>query len=89
MASRLSFLKRISIGCRRYQARAASPSKPSSMKRSNDNLTPPKKTIGNYIVPTGEPDSPEEEAELAELAQTIGTAHPWPSEMVIEDRGPR
>jgi hypothetical protein len=40
-------------------------------------------------MPTGEPDTPEEEAELERLAQVIGSEHPWLSEMIIEDRGPR
>ena len=40
-------------------------------------------------IPTGEPDTPEEEAELEELANQIGSDKPWLSEMVIEDRGPR
>jgi len=44
---------------------------------------------GTYEYPTGEPDSPEDEAELEAIAQSIGDAHPWLSEMVIEDRGPR
>lgn len=40
-------------------------------------------------IPTGEPDTPEEEAELEELANQIGSDKPWLSDMVIEDRGPR
>lgn len=45
--------------------------------------------IGSYEYPTGEPDSPEEEAEEEAIAQRIGPQRPWLSEMVIEDRGPR
>lgn len=44
--------------------------------------------IGNYRYPTGEPDSPEEEAEDDALATSIGPGKPL-SEIVIEDRGPR
>lgn len=39
-------------------------------------------------IPTGEPDTPEEEAELEELAQSVGPGK-MASDMVIEDRGPR
>lgn len=45
--------------------------------------------IGSYQLPTGAPDMPEEEAEDERLAAEIGDAHPWASEIVIEDRGPR
>ena len=45
--------------------------------------------MGSYQYPTGEPDSPEEEAEDEALAAAIGPGKPWLSEMVIEDRGPR
>jgi hypothetical protein len=44
--------------------------------------------LGNYRYPTGEPDSPEEEAEDDALATSIGPGKPL-SEIVIEDRGPR
>ena len=47
------------------------------------------KQKGHYRLPTGEPISPEEDAEMERLAQQIGDAHPWASEIVIEDRGPR
>ena len=49
----------------------------------------PTKTLGTYSVPTGEPDTPEDEAELEHIAHAVGNTRPWPSEMVIEDRGPR
>jgi hypothetical protein len=39
-------------------------------------------------LPNGEPDTPEEETELEELASSIGPGK-LASEMVIEDRGPR
>ncbi len=44
---------------------------------------------GIYSYPTDEPDTPEEEAEDEELAALLGSNHPWLSEMIIEDRGPR
>jgi hypothetical protein len=44
---------------------------------------------GSYIYPTGEPTTPEEDAEEEAIAQHIGPQKPWLSEMVIEDRGPR
>jgi len=44
--------------------------------------------LGNCSYPTGEPDSPEEEAEDDALATSIGPGKPL-SEIVIEDRGPR
>lgn len=47
------------------------------------------KQVGSYQYPTGESDTPEEEAEDEELAQLVGPDKPWLSEMVIEDRGPR
>jgi ribbon-helix-helix CopG family protein len=49
----------------------------------------PAKQTGSYQYPTGEPDTPEEEAEDEELARLVGPGKPWLSEMVIEDRGPR
>lgn len=45
--------------------------------------------IGSYRYPTGEPITDEEEEEMERLAQKIGSEHPWASEIVIEDRGPR
>lgn len=45
--------------------------------------------IGSYQYPTGEPITDEEEEEMERLAQEIGSEHPWASEIVIEDRGPR
>jgi predicted CopG family antitoxin len=42
-----------------------------------------------YQYPTLESDTPAEEAEDAELAAAINLTKPWPSEMIIEDRGPR
>lgn len=39
-------------------------------------------------IPTGEADTPEEEAERARLAKLLGQGKPV-SEMIIEDRGPR
>jgi hypothetical protein len=38
-------------------------------------------------IPTGEPDTPEEEAERERLAKLFGGGKPL-SEIVIEDRGP-
>ena len=52
-------------------------------------FTSPSSTAAHYSIPTGEADTPEEEAELEALAASINLTHPWPSEMVIEDRGPR
>jgi hypothetical protein len=49
----------------------------------------PAKQVGSYQRPTGEADTPEEEAEDEELARLVGPEKPWLSEMVIEDRGPR
>ena len=49
---------------------------------------PPAGQVGNYRYPTGEPDSPEEEAEDEYLATSIGRGKPL-SEIIIEDRGPR
>ena len=49
---------------------------------------PPAGQVGNYRYPTGEPDSPEEEAEDEYLATSIGLGKPL-SEIIIEDRGPR
>jgi hypothetical protein len=49
---------------------------------------PPARQIGNYRYPTGEPDSPEEEAEDDYLATSLGPGKPL-SEIVIEDHGPR
>ncbi len=45
--------------------------------------------IGSYSYPTGQPITDDEEAEIERLAQEIGSEHPWASEIVIEDRGPR
>jgi hypothetical protein len=39
-------------------------------------------------IPTGQPDTPQEEAERKRLAQLFGQGK-LASEMVIEDRGPR
>jgi hypothetical protein len=44
---------------------------------------------GSYQMPTGEPDSPEDEAEDEELARLFGPERPWLSDIIIEDRGPR
>jgi hypothetical protein len=52
-------------------------------------LSAPQQTIGSYQYPTGEPFTDEEEEEMERLAQEIGGEHPWASEIVIEDRGPR
>lgn len=52
-------------------------------------LNAQQQTIGRYHYPTGEPDTPEEEAEDERLAQSIKPGSPTLSEMVIEDRGPR
>lgn len=52
-------------------------------------LSSPLVTSGHYLYPTGEPDTPEEEAELEELIAATSLTQPWPSEIVIEDRGPR
>lgn len=41
-----------------------------------------------YRIPTGQPDTPEEESERKRLADLFGQGKPV-SEMVIEDRGPR
>jgi len=41
-----------------------------------------------YRIPTGQPETPEEEAERKRLADLFGQGKPV-SEMVIEDRGPR
>ena len=49
----------------------------------------PRLPSGVYSYPTGEPISAEEKAEMERLAVAIGSEHPWASEMVIEDRGPR
>lgn len=45
--------------------------------------------IGSYQYPTGAVITEEEVTEMERLAQEIGSDRPWPSEMVIEDRGPR
>lgn len=45
--------------------------------------------IGSYAYPTGELDTPEDEAEDERLAASFGHEKPWLSDMVIEDRGPR
>lgn len=47
----------------------------------------PAKQIGSYQYPTGEMDTPEEEAEDKHLALSVGPGKPL-SEIVIEDRGP-
>lgn len=52
-------------------------------------LNTQQQTIGSYQYPTGEPFTDEEEEEMERLAQEIGGEHPWASEFVIEDRGPR
>ena len=52
-------------------------------------LNTQQQTIGSYQYPTGEPDTPKEEAEDERLAQSIAPGSPTLSEMVIEDRGPR
>ena len=46
-------------------------------------------TMGSYAYPSGEPDTPENEAEDEALAQRICAQKPWLSDMIIEDRGPR
>jgi hypothetical protein len=52
-------------------------------------LSPPAAgQIGQYYYPTGEPDSPEDEAEDAYLETKLGSGKPL-SEIVLEDRGPR
>lgn len=48
----------------------------------------PAEPMGKYRYPTGELDSPEEEAEDEYLATSIGPGKPL-SEIIIEDRGPR
>ena len=45
--------------------------------------------VGSYEYPSGEPDTPEEEAEDEELADLLGSDRPWLSDTVIEDRGSR
>jgi hypothetical protein len=45
--------------------------------------------VGSYEYPTGEPDTPEDEAEDEELADILDPEKPSLSDMVIEDRGPR
>jgi hypothetical protein len=45
--------------------------------------------VGSYEYPTGEPVNPEEDAKDDELADLLGSDKPCPSEMIIEDRGPR
>lgn len=47
------------------------------------------KQKGSYRYPTGKHITAEEEETVERLAQKIGDAHPWASEIVIEDRGPR
>lgn len=49
----------------------------------------PPQQIGKYQYPSGEPITDEEEDAMERLAQEIGSEHPWASEIVIEDRGPR
>lgn len=44
--------------------------------------------VGSYQYPTGEPDSPAEEAEDDYLATSIGPGKPL-SEILLDDRGPR
>ncbi len=47
------------------------------------------KQKGRYQYPSGKRITREEEAAMERLAQQIGDKHPWASEIVIEDRGPR
>ena len=62
------------------------------LERAQDHVDP----LAEYMykkghllsLPDGQPDTPEEEAELEELANSIGPGKPA-SEIVIEDRGPR
>ena len=44
---------------------------------------------GSYRRPSGEPVSDTVLQENERLAVLIGSAEPWASEMVLEDRGPR
>lgn len=44
--------------------------------------------IDDYLYPTGEPDTPAEEAEDEELATSIGPGRPI-SEILLDERGPR
>ena len=45
--------------------------------------------IGSYVYPTGELDTPEDDAEDERLAASVGPEKPWLSDIVMEDRGPR
>jgi len=55
-----------------------------------EHVTPaPTSQFGTYLYPGEQPLTAEEEADMERLAQEIGSDHPWPSEMIIEDRGPR
>lgn len=48
----------------------------------------PTRQIGSYQYPTGEQDTPEDEAEDEYLATSIGPGKPL-SEIALDDRGPR
>ncbi len=45
--------------------------------------------IGRYQYPTGSLMTRQQREAMEHLAQKIGSQHPWASEIVIEDRGPR
>jgi hypothetical protein len=45
--------------------------------------------IGSYQYPTGPLMTRQQREAMERLAQKIGSQHPWASEIVIEDRGPR
>jgi len=54
-----------------------------------ERFPPTPKQIGSYQYPTGEPMTRQQREVMERLAQKIGSQHPWASEIVIEDRGPR
>jgi hypothetical protein len=65
------------------------PSTPLQLRRKLSPLVEYMYRIGHVSnLPTGEPDTPEEEAERERLINSIKPGKPL-SEMVIEDRGPR
>ncbi len=45
--------------------------------------------IGSYQYPTRTLMTHQQREAMERLAQEIGSEHPWASEIVIEDRGPR
>ena len=49
----------------------------------------PTKQKGSYRYPNGKPLSPAMYAENERIANSLRSARPWVSDMVIEDRGPR